>query len=100
LSFCQEKLNPQGRIVIALATLENLASCLTWFKKHQWDCSLQHLQISRSVPFANLTRLNPINPVNLITAFPLLFSPESPISTKTPKKSAKPNLPDSIDSFD
>ncbi|MFM7384534.1 MAG: precorrin-6y C5,15-methyltransferase (decarboxylating) subunit CbiE [Microcystaceae cyanobacterium] len=100
LSFCQEKLNPQGRIVIALATLENLASCLTWFKKHQWDCSLQHLQISRSVPFANLTRLNPINPVNLITAFPLLLSPESPISTKTPKKSAKPNLPDSIDSFD
>jgi precorrin-6Y C5,15-methyltransferase (decarboxylating) len=94
---CQEKLAIGGKLVLALATLENLATCLAWFKKHQWDCSLQHIQISRSVPFANLTRLNPINPVNLITAQRLN---NHTIIEIPPESMDVLNYPDNTDSFE
>ena len=97
LMSCQEKLVIGGKLVLALATLENLATCLAWFKKYQWDCSLQHIQISRSVPFANLTRLNPINPVNLITAQRLN---NHTIIELPPESMDALNYPDNTDSFE
>jgi precorrin-6Y C5,15-methyltransferase (decarboxylating) len=92
LMNCQKKLALGGKLILALATLENLATCLTWFKKQQWDCSLQHIQIARSVPFANLTRLNPLNPVNLITAQRLAPQPKV-------EQTNLANSPDNTDSF-
>ncbi len=68
LDICQDKLNNDGIIVIALATLENLQVSINWFKSHNWSYSLLQLQISRSIPIANLTRFTPLNPVTIITA--------------------------------
>ena len=68
LGICQDKLNDDGIIVIALATLENLQESINWFKSHNWSYRLLQLQISRSIPIANLTRFTPLNPVTIITA--------------------------------
>ncbi len=68
LDFCQDRIEDNGIIVIALATLENQAQCLTWFQENSWDYQVLMVQISRSVPVANLTRLSPLNPITLITA--------------------------------
>ncbi len=68
LEICQQKLHTEGRIIIALATLENLSQSLTWLQKNNWIYDLLQIQISRSVPIANLTRFSPLNPVTLITA--------------------------------
>ena len=68
LAICQDKLKNDGKIVIALATLENLQESINWFKNHSWSYSLLQIQISRSIPIANLTRLTPLNPVTIITA--------------------------------
>ncbi len=70
LTFCQERLNKQGKIVLALATIEHIATCLDWFKENQWNYSFQQIHISRSLPTGNLTRLNPLNPVMIISASP------------------------------
>jgi precorrin-6Y C5,15-methyltransferase (decarboxylating) len=68
LELCQQKLKDGGRIVMALATLENLQESINWFKQSQWDYHLLQAQISRSMPIANLTRFTPLNPVTIITA--------------------------------
>jgi len=70
LNFCQAKIGKQGKVVLALATLEHIALCLNWFKEHQWNYSFQEIHISRSLPIAELTRLHPLNPVMLIEATP------------------------------
>ena len=72
LNFCQAKIGKQGKVVLALATLEHIALCLNWFKEHQWNYSFQEIHISRSLPIGELTRLNPLNPVMLIEATPFL----------------------------
>lgn len=69
LEVCQHKLKENGKIVIALATLENLQESINWFKKHRWNYHLLQVQISRSIPIANLTRFTPLNPVTIITAY-------------------------------
>jgi precorrin-6Y C5,15-methyltransferase (decarboxylating) len=58
-----------GVLVIAIATLEHLNMALDWFK-HQdsWEYQLLQVQLSRSVPIAQLTRFAPLNPVTIITA--------------------------------
>ncbi len=70
LTTCQARLKPSGKIVLALATMEHFATCLSWFKEHDWNYSYQQIQISRSLPLGDLTRLNPLNPVMLIKAIP------------------------------
>ena len=70
LTASQEKLLPGGLLSIALATLENFQESLTWFKARNWNYHLLQLQISRSVPVAELTRFSPLNPVTIITAHP------------------------------
>lgn len=68
LSICQARLNPSGKIVLALVTMEHFATCLSWFKEHHWYYSYQQIQIFRSLPLGDLTRLNSLNPVMIISA--------------------------------
>ncbi|MGK7884302.1 MAG: precorrin-6y C5,15-methyltransferase (decarboxylating) subunit CbiE [Crocosphaera sp.] len=69
LAICQEKLDQDGIIIIALATLENLGISLNWTKKNSWNYQLLNVNISRSLSIANLTRLAPLNPVFLVKIF-------------------------------
>ncbi|MGL5880342.1 MAG: cobalamin biosynthesis bifunctional protein CbiET, partial [Xenococcaceae cyanobacterium] len=42
---------------------------LDWFKhQNSWEYQLLQVQLSRSVPIAQLTRFAPLNPVTIITA--------------------------------
>jgi precorrin-6Y C5,15-methyltransferase (decarboxylating) len=72
LAACQQRLQPHGVIVMALATLEHLATVITWLKTEaqhhrHWRDRLLHVQISQSVSVGTLTRWSPQNPVMLIT---------------------------------
>lgn len=69
LEFCQAKLLPDGKIVLATATLENLQEAVSWFTQNNWTYHLLQIQISRSVPIGDLTRFSPLNPVTLVTGF-------------------------------
>ena len=58
-----------GVMVIALATLEHLNTALDWFKRQDsWEYQLLQVQLSRSVPIAQLTRFAPLNPVTIVSA--------------------------------
>lgn len=68
LDFCQQRLQPQGTIVLALATLEHLSQTLEWLKhRNSWNYRLLQAQLARSIPIATLTRFAPLNPVTLVT---------------------------------
>lgn len=67
LHWCDQKLQPQGTIVLALATLEHLTLALQWLhNSQQWQYRLLQVQLARSIPIAALTRMNPLNPVTLL----------------------------------
>ncbi|XHU95346.1 MAG: precorrin-6y C5,15-methyltransferase (decarboxylating) subunit CbiE [cyanobacterium endosymbiont of Rhopalodia gibba] len=68
LEVCKDRLAEDGILVIALATLENLAIAVDWFKKKSWDYQLLNLQVSRSASAGNLTRFSPLNPIILLRA--------------------------------
>ncbi|YAI81425.1 MAG: precorrin-6y C5,15-methyltransferase (decarboxylating) subunit CbiE [cyanobacterium endosymbiont of Rhopalodia sterrenbergii] len=68
LEVCKDKLAENGILVIALATLENLAIAIDWFKRSSWDYQLLNLQVSRSACAGNLTRFSPLNPIMLLRA--------------------------------
>ncbi|NCO75385.1 MAG: precorrin-6y C5,15-methyltransferase (decarboxylating) subunit CbiE [Cyanobacteria bacterium] len=72
LEIIKTKINDEGKIVIALATIENLNEALQWLKKNNWHYEITNLQISKSLAIGKNTRLNPLNPVNIITANPLI----------------------------
>lgn len=69
LDICKQKIKPKGRVVIALATIENSYRAIDWFKQNNWHYNLLQVQISRSTPIASLTRFTPLNPVTIITAY-------------------------------
>ena len=68
LDQCQLALKPQGKIVMAIASLEHLSLAMGWLRTKNWACSVQPLQISQSVNFAELTRLSPLNPIYLLSS--------------------------------
>ena len=68
LDTCSQKLNPAGSIVMSFATVEYQILAINWLKQNVWQYRLLQLQISRSTPIANLTRMTPLNPVTIITA--------------------------------
>ncbi|HEY9700340.1 MAG TPA: precorrin-6y C5,15-methyltransferase (decarboxylating) subunit CbiE [Trichocoleus sp.] len=73
LAVCQQQIQPDGIIVLALATLEHLTTALDWLKSEaadRWNHHLLQVQLSRSVPIAALTRFAPLNPVTLLTLTP------------------------------
>ena len=67
------RLAPGGVVVLALATLEHLNMALGWLKERgSWNYQLLQVQLSRSVPVAQLTRFAPLNPVTILTATRLI----------------------------
>lgn len=72
LDVCS-RLAPGGVVVLALATLEHLNTALGWLKERSsWNYQLLQVQLSRSVPVAQLTRFAPLNPVTILTAIRLV----------------------------
>lgn len=74
LGICSWRIQTGGVIVLALATLENLRDVLGWLeaknnREKSWNYRLLQVQLSRSIPIANLTRFDPLNPVTLVTIY-------------------------------
>ncbi|MGF1521852.1 MAG: precorrin-6y C5,15-methyltransferase (decarboxylating) subunit CbiE [Leptolyngbyaceae cyanobacterium] len=66
LKQCAQHLLPGGRIVIALATLENLAAISYWLTEHpEWQGQFRQIACSRSTAVGPYTRWTPLNPVTL-----------------------------------
>ena len=78
------------RVVIALATVENVAEAISWINQdtaaimpknvsagsiehppqsisQTWQYQLTQINISRSIPVGSLTRFSPLNPITLMT---------------------------------
>jgi precorrin-6Y C5,15-methyltransferase (decarboxylating) len=70
VQHCRQRLQPDGRIVIAIATLEHFAQLTTWLNQQpdaaHW--TVHHLQanLCRSTAIASLSRWTPLNPVTLV----------------------------------
>ncbi len=71
LDSCEANLTTDGLVVLAIATLEHLNQALDWLNSHSWNYRLLQIQLSRSVPVAELTRFTPLNPVTIVTASPV-----------------------------
>ncbi|MFQ3626048.1 MAG: precorrin-6y C5,15-methyltransferase (decarboxylating) subunit CbiE [Cyanobacteriota bacterium] len=69
LDDCAAVLKPDGRIVLAIATLDHLAIAQVWLQTHHatWQQHALQVNLARTVPVAALTRFAPLNPVTLIT---------------------------------
>ncbi len=76
LDYCSQKLLPQGKIILALATLERTQELQSWHQKTRQNLSQTtvnfslewtQINITRSVPVGPLTRWSPLNPVTLGT---------------------------------
>jgi precorrin-6Y C5,15-methyltransferase (decarboxylating) len=63
IALAQQRLHPQGRLVINLATLEHLHEAQSLLPTAQ----IVQVQISRVVPILTLTRLEAYNPVFVVT---------------------------------
>ncbi|APV45100.1 precorrin-6B C(5,15)-methyltransferase (decarboxylating) [Dehalogenimonas formicexedens] len=68
LAMVAGKLRRGGRIVINLATLENLAEASRSLQTLGFDTDTLLVNIARSRAIGNLTRLEPLNPVFIVTA--------------------------------
>ncbi len=68
LDVCCGVLQPEGVIVVAIATLENLTELVGWAQIHaaEWTYHMLQIQVARSVPVGDLTRFAPQNPVTLV----------------------------------
>ena len=66
LDTCQTQIATDGIIVIALATVEHFTAVLQWAKQNNWHHHILQVQISRSIPIANLTRFSPLNPISIV----------------------------------
>ena len=71
LGVCGIRMLPEGVIVLAFTTLENFHTAVSWVEERRrsdrsWSYRLLQVQLSRSIPIANLTRFNPLNPVTIM----------------------------------
>ena len=64
------KIKPYGKVVIVLATLENLQIACQWLQEKNWQYQIINTQINKSLAIANMTRFTPLNPVTIISAKP------------------------------
>lgn len=72
LGVCATVLSPGGVLVIAMTTLETINDATIWINERShrefgWNYRLLQVQLSRSVPIANMTRFSPLNPVTILT---------------------------------
>jgi precorrin-6Y C5,15-methyltransferase (decarboxylating) len=63
VEMARQRLQPGGRLVINLATLENLHTARTLLP----EASVAQVQINRGVPILNLLRFEALNPVFIVT---------------------------------
>ena len=75
LDLCARRLRPQGRIVLALATLEHTGTVLTWVdstttRSSPWQVQLRQIQVQHGIRVGALTRWQPLTPITLITLSP------------------------------
>ena len=61
-----KRLNPKGRLVIALISLENQSLAIETLCQLGQDWQLTQLQVSRSQPILDMHRLAPIPPISLL----------------------------------
>jgi precorrin-6Y C5,15-methyltransferase (decarboxylating) len=61
------RLRPGGRVVVSLATVENLNAALQTLRSHGYAAEVTQVSIARSRDVAGLTRLQALNPVFLVT---------------------------------
>lgn len=66
LALVLDRLNPQGVVVIPLATLEAVAECRSQLEAAGFAVSITQLQAWRGVPLGDGTRLNPMNPAFIL----------------------------------
>ncbi len=69
LELVRNRLKPDGRIVLNLATIENLAETIDSIKKLDLAHELMQVQISRGMPILDMTRFEALNPVTIVTAW-------------------------------
>lgn len=67
LSLCGSYIAPRGIIVLAIATIENLHTVITWAQTSGWQYQLLQVNLSRSIPLAETTRFSSLNPVTIVT---------------------------------
>lgn len=67
LKHIQSKAHPGCRLVINLATIENLNQAIETMKSLGWSPEVAQVSISHSQEIAGHTRLAPINPVFIVT---------------------------------
>ncbi|MBX6378618.1 MAG: precorrin-6Y C5,15-methyltransferase (decarboxylating) subunit CbiT, partial [Clostridia bacterium] len=68
LAVAARRLRPGGRIVVNLATLENLSQALTTLRGLGLEVAVTLVQVARSRPVLDLTRLEALDPVFVVTA--------------------------------
>ncbi|MBY0154230.1 precorrin-6y C5,15-methyltransferase (decarboxylating) subunit CbiE [Cytobacillus firmus] len=68
LQSCLSRLQPNGRLVMNIATIENLAEAMQHLKNMGSEVSVLQAQISKSKPILHLTRFEPLNPIFIVTA--------------------------------
>ncbi|WP_404359493.1 precorrin-6y C5,15-methyltransferase (decarboxylating) subunit CbiE [Cytobacillus firmus] len=68
LQTCFSRLKPNGRLVMNIATIENLAEAMQHLKNMGCEVSVLQAQISKSKPILHLTRFVPLNPIFIVTA--------------------------------
>lgn len=68
LAICIDRLQNGGRLVMNIATIENLAEAMGHLKGLGCEVTVLQAQISRSKPILNLTRFEPLNPIFIVTA--------------------------------
>ncbi len=67
LHFLNHSVQPGCRIVMNLATLENLHQAMEHMKTQGWKPEITQVNLAYSQPIAGLTRLTPQNPVFIIS---------------------------------
>lgn len=68
LETCITRLQPNGRLVMNIATIENLAEAMQHLKALGCEVSILQAQLSKSKPILHLTRFEPLNPIYIVTA--------------------------------
>jgi precorrin-6Y C5,15-methyltransferase (decarboxylating) len=58
----------RGKVVVNVATIENLAECVAALKAAKATWSVTQVAVSRSSPILDLTRFEALNPVWIVEA--------------------------------
>jgi precorrin-6Y C5,15-methyltransferase (decarboxylating) len=79
LDVCATRLQPTGRILVALTTLENLATVTQWLQgQDDWQGHYQQIALTKSVAIGPRHRWSPLNPVTLVSLARRSSNPQSP----------------------